>query len=173
MSGEAPPRHLEDGDVVVEVPDLVHVRGNRAPDTPFRGLRGQDGLTAPPAYHGHLIALRFLIAPEEQHCRRSVSRDVRSGRVHDAGEVDSSQDMLDDYVYHNAMALDELKKQGTLLKRFPDDVLAAMQRESAVVLGELAAQSELNGRIWASMQAFQAQVSQMHKVSEQELYNWR
>lgn len=85
----------------------------------------------------------------------------------------ASQDMLDDYVYHNALALDELKQQGTLLKRFPDEVLDAMQRESAVVLGELAAQSELNGRIWASMQAFQAQVSQMHKVSEQELYNWR
>jgi len=85
----------------------------------------------------------------------------------------ASQDMLDDYVYHNAMALDELKQQGTLLKRFPDDVLAAMQRESAVVLGELAAQSELNGRIWASMQAFQAQVSQMHQLSEKELYNWR
>ena len=48
-----------------------------------------------------------------------------------------------------------------------------MQRESAVVLGELAAQSELNGRIWASMQAFQAQVSQMHQLSEKELYNWR
>ena len=85
----------------------------------------------------------------------------------------ASQDMLDDYVYHNAMALDELKQQGTQLKRFPDDVLAAMQRESAVVLGELAAQSELNGRIWASMQAFQAQVSQMHQLSEKELYNWR
>ncbi|MDO9625015.1 MAG: TRAP transporter substrate-binding protein [Pseudomonas sp.] len=85
----------------------------------------------------------------------------------------ASQDMLDDYVYHNALALDELKQQGTLLKRFPDEVLDAMQRESAVVLGELAAQSELNGRIWASMQAFQAQVSQMHKLSEQELYDWR
>jgi TRAP-type mannitol/chloroaromatic compound transport system substrate-binding protein len=85
----------------------------------------------------------------------------------------ASQDMLDDYVYHNALALDELKQQGTLLKRFPDDVLAAMQRESEVVLGELAAQSELNGRIWASMQAFQAQVSKMHEISEKELYNWR
>ncbi|MDP2242844.1 TRAP transporter substrate-binding protein [Pseudomonas sp.] len=85
----------------------------------------------------------------------------------------ASQDMLDDYVYHNALALDELKQQGALLKRFPDEVLDAMQRESAVVLGELAAQSELNGRIWASMQAFQAQVSQMHKLSEQELYDWR
>jgi TRAP-type mannitol/chloroaromatic compound transport system substrate-binding protein len=85
----------------------------------------------------------------------------------------ANQDMLDDYVYHNALALDQLKQQGTLLKRFPDDVLNAMQRESAVVLGELAAQSELNGRIWASMQAFQAQVSLMHEISEKELYNWR
>jgi TRAP-type mannitol/chloroaromatic compound transport system substrate-binding protein len=85
----------------------------------------------------------------------------------------ASQDMMDDYVYHNALALDELKQQGTQLKRFPDEVLDAMQRESALVLGDLAAQSELNGRIWASMQAFQAQVSQMHQISEKELYNWR
>ncbi|WP_372874204.1 TRAP transporter substrate-binding protein [Pseudomonas sp.] len=85
----------------------------------------------------------------------------------------ASQDMLDDYVYNNALALDELQQQGTLLKRFPDEVLDALQRESAVVLGELAAQSELNGRIWASMKAFQAQTSQMHKLSEKELYNWR
>ena len=85
----------------------------------------------------------------------------------------ASQDMMDDYVYHNAIALEELKKSGTQLKRFPDEVLSAMQRESDVVLGELAAQSELNGRIWASMKAFQDQVSQMHQLSEKELYNWR
>ena len=85
----------------------------------------------------------------------------------------SNQDMLDDYVYHNALALDELKKQATLLKRFPDEVLDAMHFEAEIVLGELAAQNELNGRIWASMKAFQAQVSQMHQLSEKELYNWR
>ncbi|MGQ7960279.1 TRAP transporter substrate-binding protein [Pseudomonas sp. SP16.1] len=85
----------------------------------------------------------------------------------------ASQDMLDDYVYHNALALDQLKKGGTLLKRFPDEVLDAMQREADVVLGELAAQSELNGRIWASMKAFQALAAPMHSVSEKELYNWR
>ena len=85
----------------------------------------------------------------------------------------ANQDMQDDYVYHNAMALDELKQQGILLKRFPDDVLDAMRHESTVVLGELAAQNELNGRIWASMQAFQAQVSQMQQISEKELYNLR
>ncbi|WP_439886861.1 TRAP transporter substrate-binding protein [Pseudomonas sp. MBLB4123] len=85
----------------------------------------------------------------------------------------ANQDMMDDYVYHNALALDQLKQQGTLLKRFPDEVLAAMQHESESVLGELAAQNELNGRIWASMKAFQAQVSQMHQLSEKELYNGR
>ncbi|WP_443191002.1 TRAP transporter substrate-binding protein [Pseudomonas indica] len=85
----------------------------------------------------------------------------------------ATQDMLDDYVYNNALALDELKKQGTLLKRFPDEVLAAMRDESEKVLGELAAQSDLNGRIWASMQAFQAQVTPMHQLTEKELYNWR
>ena len=85
----------------------------------------------------------------------------------------ANQDMMDDYVYHNALSLDELKQQGTLLKRFPDEVLDALQRESVLVLGELAAQDELNGRIWASMQAFKAQTSLMHQLSEKELYNWR
>ena len=85
----------------------------------------------------------------------------------------ATQDMMDDYVYHNALALDELKKSGTLLKRFPDEVLQAMQRESEQVLGDLAAQSELNGRIWASMQAFQALATSMQALSEKELYDWR
>ncbi len=85
----------------------------------------------------------------------------------------ANQDLLDDYVYHNALALDQLKQQGTLLKRFPDEVLGALQRESDVVLGELAGQTELNGRIWASMQAFQAHARLMHELSEKELYNWR
>lgn len=85
----------------------------------------------------------------------------------------ANQDMQDDHVYHNALALDELKQQGSLLKRFPDDVFDALRHESAMVLGELAAQSELNGRIWASLQAFQAQVGQLPQVSGQELYDRR
>ncbi|MHA3886408.1 TRAP transporter substrate-binding protein [Stutzerimonas stutzeri] len=85
----------------------------------------------------------------------------------------ASRDMLDDYTYHNALALDQLKQQGVVLKRFPDEVLQAMRNESEQVLGELAAQSELNGRIWASMKAFQAQAEAMHAISEKELYDWR
>lgn len=85
----------------------------------------------------------------------------------------ASRDMLDDYTYHNALALDQLKQQGVELKRFPDEVLQAMRNEAEQVLGELAAQSELNGRIWASMKAFQAQAEAMHAISEKELYDWR
>lgn len=85
----------------------------------------------------------------------------------------ASRDMMDDYVYNNALALDQLKQQGVELKRFPDEVLGAMQEQSELVLGELAEQSELNGRIWASMKAFQEQVKPMHEISEKELYNWR
>jgi TRAP-type mannitol/chloroaromatic compound transport system substrate-binding protein len=84
-----------------------------------------------------------------------------------------NQQMLDYSLYHNALALDQLKQHGSLLKRFPDEVLAALHHESTVVLGELAMQSELNGRIWASLQAFQAQASQLQQVAEQELYDWR
>jgi TRAP-type mannitol/chloroaromatic compound transport system substrate-binding protein len=48
-----------------------------------------------------------------------------------------------------------------------------MKQESALVLNDLASKSDLNQRIWDSMQAFQQQVTQMHKISEKELYNWR
>ena len=82
-------------------------------------------------------------------------------------------DMMDDYTWNNALALEELKRQGVELRRFPAEVLAAMRDESEKVLAELAAQSELNGRIWASMKAFQAQVEPMHALSEKELYDWR
>lgn len=85
----------------------------------------------------------------------------------------ASRDMMDDYVYNNALALEQLKEQGAQLKRFPDEVLTAMRDESERVLGELAGQNELNGRIWASMKAFLEQVRPMHEISEKELYNWR
>ncbi|VXD04789.1 conserved exported hypothetical protein [Pseudomonas sp. 8Z] len=85
----------------------------------------------------------------------------------------STLDMMDDYVFNNAKALQELKKGGTQLKRLPDDVLHAMQYETENVLGELAAQSDLNGRIWASMKAFQALATPMQALTEKELYNWR
>ena len=85
----------------------------------------------------------------------------------------STQLMLDDYTYHNAQALAELKQQGVELRRFPEEVLAAMHHEAEEVLERLAGQNELNGRIWASMKAFRAQAAEMHRLTEKELHNWR
>ena len=85
----------------------------------------------------------------------------------------STLDMMDDYVFHNAQALTVLTDKGVQLRRFPDEVLTAMRETSAQVLAELAAQSELNGRIWASMNSFQALSTSMHDLTEKELYNWR
>ena len=82
-------------------------------------------------------------------------------------------DMMDDYVFNNAKALDNLKKEGVQLKRLPDDVLQAMRKESEVVLNGLAAENDLNGRIWASQKAFLEQASAMQSLTEKELYNWR
>jgi len=121
-----------------------------------------------PGWQEPQAVLELLV---NQKALDTLPDDLRAILTEAAGAA--SRDMIDDYVYNNAMALEQLKQQGTQLKRFPDEVLNAMREQSDVVLGELAAQSELNGRIWASMKAFQAQVKPMHEISEKELYNWR
>ena len=85
----------------------------------------------------------------------------------------STLDMMDDYVFNNAQALQSLIEQGVQIRRFPDEVLQQMQRASEQVLADLAGQSELNGRIWASMNAYQDLATSMQQLTEQELYNWR
>ena len=121
-----------------------------------------------PAWQEPQAALELLV---NQKALDSLPDDLEA-IVEEAARA-ANQDMQDDYVFNNARALEELKQQGTELKRLPDEVLAALRQQSALVLGELAAQNELNGRIWASMQAFQAQVAPLHEVTEKELFNWR
>lgn len=81
--------------------------------------------------------------------------------------------MMDDYVFNNAKALQSLKSEGVQFKRLPDDVLQAMREQSNVVLESLAAENDLNGRIWASQKAFLEEASAMQALTEKELYNWR
>ena len=73
-------------------------------------------------------------------------------------------DMLDDFTWNNARALSELKQADVQLRRFPDEVLQAMEKESALVLSDLASNSDLNQRIWDSMQAFQQHSDTNHKI---------
>lgn len=85
----------------------------------------------------------------------------------------SVQLMLDEYVYHNAKALQELQKQGVLLKKFPDEVIAALREQSEAVMDQFAQTSDLNQRIWTSMKAFREEVGPMSDVTDKQIYNWR
>lgn len=85
----------------------------------------------------------------------------------------STRLMQDEYEYYNAEALAELQLQGAVLRRFPDEVLAALRHESEQVLEQLASQNALNGRIWASLKAFREQAGETRELFEKELYNWR
>ncbi|QMV63332.1 TRAP-type mannitol/chloroaromatic compound transport system substrate-binding protein [Ectopseudomonas oleovorans] len=85
----------------------------------------------------------------------------------------STLDMMDDYVFNNAKALQNLKDHGVQFKRFPDEVLQAMRQQSEEVLDALAAENDLNARILNSQRAFLKEASAMHELSEKELYNWR
>ncbi|HXI88365.1 MAG TPA: TRAP transporter substrate-binding protein [Parvularculaceae bacterium] len=58
---------------------------------------------------------------------------------------------LAEYEHFNAIALDELTaKHGVELRKLPDDVLAALARETKNVLEEIAAEDELSKRIYES-----------------------
>lgn len=106
-----------------------------------------------------------------QHAWDSLPADLQA--IVTEAARSGNADMLDDFTWNNARALAELKSSGVQLRRFPDAVLEAMQAESTKVLDDLASSSDLNQRIWQSMQAFQKQITPMHEISEKELYNWR
>lgn len=106
-----------------------------------------------------------------QDAWKTLPDDLKA--IVEAAASAANQRMIDEYTFNNARALAELQQQGVQLRRFPDEVLAALQQQSAAVIEELAADSELNGRIWASMQAFRELSTPMQALGEKELHNWR
>lgn len=82
-------------------------------------------------------------------------------------------DMLDDFTFNNAQALQSLKTEGVEFAQFPDEVIKALRTATEEVLDDFAAQSDLGSRIWASMKAFRAQASELSALTEKALYNWR
>ena len=79
-----------------------------------------------------------------------------------------NQDMLDEYTAKNNRALvDLVDNHGVDLRRLPKPVLAQLRRMSAQVVDELAAETELTGRIADSVKAFKAQAMAYHVISEQ------
>jgi len=83
-------------------------------------------------------------------------------------------DSLSDFTYNNGVALQSLiNEHDVALRRFPDEVLNKLSAISDEFMGELAAETELSGRIYASFRAFTDIVRPWTAISEQALLNLR
>ena len=83
-------------------------------------------------------------------------------------------DTLSDFTYNNGVALKKLTEEhGVELRRFPDEVLSHLGAIRDDVMREMAAESELMGRIYASFQAYQEMVNPWTAISDRALLNLR
>jgi len=86
----------------------------------------------------------------------------------------SNQDMLDRYTARNNAALRELvEKRGVNLRRLPDEVLQHLHDISMKMYVEQAKNDPLFNKILTSYQAFLADVTEYHKISEHTYYDMR
>jgi len=83
-------------------------------------------------------------------------------------------DSLSDFTYNNGVALKKLvDEHGVELRRFPDEVLSQLSAINDDFLGELANETELAGRIYASLQAYAEIVRPWTAISDHALLNLR
>ncbi len=86
----------------------------------------------------------------------------------------ANQDMLDEFTARNNQALRELVEQhGVQLRRFPDDVLAALYAASDEAMRELVEKDPMAARVYASFKPFYDAVRDYHHISEQAYINAR
>lgn len=85
-----------------------------------------------------------------------------------------TQKMLDEYTANNNRALNTLVNEHEVqLRKFPDDVLAALRETTDGVLEDLAKTDETTREIYESFTEFRDQVAEWHKVSEVAYFDTR
>ena len=78
-----------------------------------------------------------------------------------------NQDTLDEYLARNNQALTELiEVHGVELRKLPDDVIEEFRAISNEILGELAEEDEVIGKVYDSYIEFKNNVTEYHKISE-------
>ncbi len=81
---------------------------------------------------------------------------------------------LAEFTHFNGVALEQLvNEHGVQLKKFPDDVLAALARESKVVLEEAAASDDITRRVFESYKAELLRVKKWSEISDEAFINAR
>lgn len=85
-----------------------------------------------------------------------------------------NQDMLDEYTARNNEAMQALKTEhGVDMRPLPDDVIKSLRSATVEVIQEQVDSDPTFAKIYAHYSAFQKNVWEYHKVSEQEYYDNR
>lgn len=86
----------------------------------------------------------------------------------------TNQDMLDEFMALNYIALKALLESGDVeLRRLPDDVIEKLRELTNVVLAEMAQETPEAKRVFDSYRNFQAEVSAWSEISEYAYYRTR
>ncbi len=102
----------------------------------------------------------------------SLPEDLQAIVTHAARAA--NQDMLDQYTARNPRALnDMIGKEGTELRRLPDDVIQRLYDISQEIFQEQAERDPLFRKVWHSYRDFLADVTNYHKISEHTYYDIR
>ncbi len=84
------------------------------------------------------------------------------------------KEVSDVYTASNNLALDTLvNKHKVIVKRFPDEVLDALRRESHALLKEMAAKDKQMAKVYKSYMDYQSLSLEYNKISEQAYQNVR
>ncbi|HSG58626.1 MAG TPA: TRAP transporter substrate-binding protein [Woeseiaceae bacterium] len=83
-------------------------------------------------------------------------------------------DMTADYMYNNAIALQQLMENPDIeIKRFPDDVLQLLESITGEIIDEMIAEDPLTARIAASYYGFLEKSAEYQRISDQAYLNAR
>jgi TRAP-type mannitol/chloroaromatic compound transport system substrate-binding protein len=86
----------------------------------------------------------------------------------------ANQDMLDQYTARNPRALNDMvAKEGTELRRLPDDVIQRLYDISRELFELQAEEDPLFRKVWDSYRTFLADVTDYHKITEHTYYDIR
>ncbi len=93
----------------------------------------------------------------------SQERSIIKGACHRATHI-----CLAEFTHYNGVALEQLvRDHGIEVRTLPDDVLAALARESKIVLEEAAASDDITRRVYESYRAELARVHEWSEISDE------
>ncbi len=102
----------------------------------------------------------------------ALPKDLQAIVTHAARAA--NQDMLDQYTARNPRALNDMvAKEGTELRRLPDDVIQRLYAISQEIFQEQAELDPLFRKVWESYREFLAEVTDYHKITEHTYYDIR